>query len=469
MLKKRFYRGFAAYLVLVIMVAFVTAASPARNINKKADVATLRALFSEVGNPGSGNPGQADQRPARSRNLSQIGANDFAATGFNADVWAHGKHAYVGTWGLFTEEGLFCPNLGTKIVDLSDPSSPQWVNTLPTAFGTQTNDVKVSKVNTQSFKGDLAVISNEDCRPGGARGIEVWDVTDPTDATFLGRFGPEEAFDTPPFLVDIGFGVHNNFIFEQGNRVYVGAVVDFGEIFQLIFGAPLVGDLRIIDITDPTNPVQVGDWGIVKNLGLDPFEGQGDFALSFLHDVWVEKNIAYLSYWDAGLILLDVSDPTNPQFISQTKYAPDEDGDTHVAVPAQGGNLVITGDEDFSPNPWGFMRVFDSQDSFSPFQTGTYATENALNAPPPAGDFSIHNVMVRGSTVYASWYSDGIRAIDISQPSSPREIASFVPAGVPDPFGVLPTAPEMWGVYVHGKLILGSDMNAGLYVLKHTP
>lgn len=457
--------------ILLIVASSVSAAPISKTQPGNSKVKELRKVFSKINNPAqSTNAGQHASRPPRSRNLSLLGANNFDGTGFNADVWALGKFAYVGTWGIFTESGDLCPNLGTKVVDISDPSQPSWVNTLPAPPGTQTNDVKVATVSTKFFNGDLAVVSNEDCAPGGARGFELWDVTDPASAEFLGRFGPEEAFDTPPFLVDLGFGVHNTFIFEQGSRVYVAAVIDFAEIFQLIFGAPeFVGDLRIVDVTDPRNPVQVGDWGIVKNLGLDPFEGQGDFALSFLHDVWVERDIAYLSYWDAGLILLDISDPADPQFISQTKYDPGEDGDTHVAVPARGGNLIVTGDEDFSPDPWGFMRVFNAQDESNPFQIGTFATENALNAPPPIGDYSIHNVITRGNTVYASWYSDGIRVIDISRPGAPRELASFVPAGVPDPFGILPTAPEMWGIYVQGQLVFGSDMNAGLYILKHVP
>jgi hypothetical protein len=360
-------------------------------------------------------------------------------------------------------DGSFCPNNGTYVVDINNPASPVLVNTIPTAQGTQTNDVKLAKVATRYFRGDLLVVSNEDCAPGGARGFELWDVSDPTNASFLGRFGPEVAFDTEPFLVDIGFGVHNNYIFEQGNRVYVASTVDFGEVFQDIFGAPLVGDLRIVDVTNPWNPVQVGDWGLAKNLGQGP-----DFNLA-PHDVWVENNIAYLSHWDAGLILLDVSDPSNPQFISQTLYEPTEEGNTHVAVPARGGNLVVVGDEDFEPGPWGFIRIFDSQDKTAPVEISTYATDNALNAPPPSGDYTAHNVIVRGNTAYISWYSDGIQVLDISQPAAPRNIGSFVPPAVEDPFGFLPTAAELWGVYVQGDLILGSDMNAGLYILKQVP
>ena len=433
-------------------------------------VAELRHDFIEATSPAGHFDADGTHRPSPSRNVSEVGSNDLGGGGFNSDVWALDKHAYVGTWGLFTEEGLFCPNDGTKVIDISDPTDPEMVNTLPTEPGTQTNDVKLASVNSPHFRGDLLAVSNEDCAAPGARGFELWDVSNPADASPLGRYGPPQAFDVPSDLVEWGFGVHNVFIFEQGRRDYVAAVVDFGEAFQLIFGAPLKGDLRIVDVTDPTAPVEVADWGIAKDLGLDPFAGQGDdFSFSFLHDVWVENGIAYLSYWDAGLILLDVSDPTDPQFISRTPYAPTEEGNTHVAVPARGGTLVITGDEDFTPGPWGFMRVFDTSDITAPVEIGTFATENALNAPPPGGDFSAHNVVVRGNTAYFSWYSDGIRLVDISQPTVPREIGSFVPEPAADPFGILPTAPEVWGVYVQNQLILASDMNSGLHILRAVP
>jgi hypothetical protein len=360
------------------------------------------------------------------------------------------------------------------VVDISDPSNPDWVATIPTEAGTQTNDVKVATLSTSHFKGDLLAVSNEDCASidttvsppiNGARGFELWDVSDPTAAQSLGRWGPPTSTDTCADASQFGFGVHNLFIFEKGPRVYVAAVLDFAEIIQQICGLTGPGDLVIVEVTDPSNPQTVASWGAVNDLGLDPFE---PFRDVFLHDVWVEKDIAYLSYWDAGLILLDVSDPSDPQFISQTDYWPEEEGDTHVAVPAAGGNLVVTGDEDFSPDPWGFMRVFNTQDESAPFQVGTYDTGN-LATPASQGDFSVHNMVVRGNTVYASWYSDGIQLVDISQPASPRGIGSFIPAAAPDPFGILPTAAEMWGVYVQGDLILGSDMNSGLHVLKTKP
>jgi len=74
-----------------------------------------------------------------------------------------------------------------------------------------------------------------------------------------------------------------------------------------------------------------------------------------------DGTVAYLSYWDAGLILLDISDPSQPRLLGRGNYL-NEEGNTHSAVPAQGGNLVIVGDEvdgsAFGENLRGFMRVF---------------------------------------------------------------------------------------------------------------
>ena len=72
----------------------------------------------------------------------------------------------------------------------------------------------------------------------------------------------------------------------------------------------------------------------------------------------------------------------------------------------------------------------------------------------------MHNIIVRGSRAYLSWYFEGIRVVDFSQPSAPREIAAFIP----DP---AETSPGLfWGVYVHKDMILGSDILGGLFILK---
>jgi hypothetical protein len=77
--------------------------------------------------------------------------------------------------------------------------------------------------------------------------------------------------------------------------------------------------------------------------------------------------------------------------------------------------------------------------------------------------------------LYLSWYSDGIRVLDASNPRSPREVAFFVLPSANNPVkpsqrGVLSNAPHVWGVAYDGttRLIYASDMNSGLWILRRT-
>jgi len=425
-------------------------------------------------------------RHSHSWNLEQIGFHDLGGFGHNTDVWVLGNYAYVGIW----RHPAFCPGPladsgnGVKVVDVFDPSKPVLANTIPTPRFTRINDVKASHIATPFFQGDLLVVSNEECRLRGSRGIEIWDVTDPLDAELLASLGPRDVrFGEAK---EWGLGVHNLYLFQKDDRAFALLATMESEISQIDAGVPPVGDLKIVELTNPREPEIIATWGVKPNLGepVGSISADGTVlagedcrpvcrlgsAAIFLHDVWANHagTVAYLSYWDAGLILLDISDPSQPRFLGRGNYL-DGHGNTHAAVPAQGGNLTIVGDEVFGMfggNPRGFMRVFDTTDPGAPVEVGGYQTEHTTGPKPDDGDYSIHNVFVRGATVYASWYSDGVRLVDISVPAAPREIARFIPPDVPDPVGFLADKALVWGIYVHGDLIFASDMNAGLYILK---
>lgn len=59
----------------------------------------------------------------------------------------------------------------------------------------------------------------------------------------------------------------------------------------------------------------------------------------------------------------------------------------------------------------------------------------------------------------------GVRVIDISQPASPREIGLWIGEGAPADA----PAVDIWSVVPHGDLLLASDRNFGLYILKLEP
>ncbi len=82
--------------------------------------------------------------------------------------------------------------------------------------------------------------------------------------------------------------------------------------------------------------------------------GFGASANRFLHDVTINADgtRAYLANWDAGLVLLDISDPTDPSVISVAIDAVngslDGEVNSHSVWPSEDGTIVVEGEEDFS-------------------------------------------------------------------------------------------------------------------------
>src|SRR5262249_443112 len=112
---------------------------------------------------------------------------------------------------------------------------------------------------------------------------------------------------------------------------------------------------------------------------------------------------------------------------------------------------------------WGQLTLWDVRDRHHPVEVGEFATPEVFEpSRAGAGLWTVHNPEVRGSTLLASWYSDGVRAIDISRPWLPREIAAWTGAGAPAAAPPL----SIWGGACSGNLVLASDRNFGLYVLQ---
>ena len=321
------------------------------------------------------------------------------------DVWAYGDYAYLGT---FDDVACSLDYTGVHIVDFSDPFSPDKVAFIPAKPGTRNNDVKVAHLETPHFSGEILVASNEPCgsvflprlRANGVAaipgqgGVTIWDVTDPTKPKAL-----KQNY--------LRFGVHNTFIWQQGDNAYMVVVDDDN-----------VQDVHIVDITKPQSPREIAvtgqlDWP-------DDIAAEfGDTAATFLHDVWVQENdgtvVAYLAYWDAGLVLLDVTDPANPVFLGDSVYADPDPlsgefpaGDGHVVVPNADGTRALFGDEDFAA---GSLTTFT-------FDGVDYATAEGAFTPQvftlPGGTF--------GGSVH--WTGgEGCTTAEFDRAANPGEIA----------------------------------------------
>jgi hypothetical protein len=288
------------------------------------------------------------------KNLAPAGRGERIETNATTDVWALGNYAYTGT---FNEPCGGDDNAGIFIWDVENKNKVSKAGFIASPDGSRANDVRATSMNS----GDILVHSNESCGEGGQGGFEIYNVDDPTNPGLLASVRIDDPNPLTPFIFGpvTDVGVHNLWLFSQGANDYVGVTTETA-----------YGNFHIYDITDPANPVLVSFWGAEESF--DPgVVASGDFGRNldaaiwltsgfgasqnrFLHDVTINADgtRAYLANWDAGLILLDISDPSSPTVVSvaidPVNGSLDGEVNSHSVWPNADGTIVVEGEEDFS-------------------------------------------------------------------------------------------------------------------------
>lgn len=330
-------------------------------------------------------PTQATHVETPRRGLTEVGFHNLGNTGFNtmAWPWVRGDKLYVGlgTWGTIPifggpPEGDLCPSetdnpaaptkSGVKILDATDPANPQLIKRIATVPGSQNNETRVlTEVSTPSFTGDLLAHSLEPCGgiglisqfqdpsfqvPLAQTGFQLYNVTDPANPVKLGTYN------------NGGIGTHNLYFVVRNDlgptqRLFVLAV--FNEVSDVPGGVR--GELQIVEVTNPNSPTLIATWDLATPQPDLPCRTRGTINYCVLHDVWPSDDgkTAYLSYWDAGTVLLDIANPATPQLIGQGldqiyqttgSYGVIDEGSTHATMPYKhwdGRRMILVTDEDF--------------------------------------------------------------------------------------------------------------------------
>jgi hypothetical protein len=304
--------------------------------------------------------------------------------------------------------------------DVTDPTAVLLMDSV-TVDARVVNDVKVSA------DASWAIITREGASTR-RNGIVVLDLENPAHPVVVSE------------LTDsLTGGIHNVWI--MGDLLYA---VNDG-----------TNAMNIIDMSDPKAPRNAGRWELRPG---DPDK--------VLHDVWARDGYAYLSYWNDGLVILDVGagshggTPLAPVFVSSISYP---EGNTHVAW--RDRDYVFVGDEiGTSDGMRGFIHVIDVSDVEHPREVAKYDL-------PEAG---AHNVWVEDEVLYIAYYQGGVRVVDVSGTlrgdlyRQGREMG-FLRTGARPGEGVQANAPQAWGPQIHKGHLFVSDMLSGLWVVKHDP
>jgi hypothetical protein len=367
--------------------------------------------------------------------------------GYSGDVYVQRGYAYLSSW-----HGSACPSQGVRVYDLRSPARPRRVATFADGRselevrGSWTEKTVVQHARTPSFTGELAVVSFQHC-PGTSsfRGFGLYDVTSPR--------GPKRL---SLVRTDPG-GSHEIWLQTVRDRAYVYTAIPLAET-----GAPLSPGFRIFDATDPRQPVEVGSWIAPASMRLGK-------EAAFVHSVRVNAAAtrAYVSYWDLGTVILDVSDPHHPAYLGRTH---DTQGSAHSTALTANGKVMIETHETRGGRP-SFWNVSDPRRPrllgvFNPPARLVSAAEKRGGAGFTLG---VHDAKIVGRRAYFSWYVLGVLVADISNPRHPKFVAQFLPRAARDPgreFCPGKRCSYTWGVFAGKNYSVASDMVGGLWVFR---
>ncbi len=294
-------------------------------------VGFIGATVSLVVATGSSAVGRATvgARPASTGGaVSLLGHSDLGGQGANGSVAVVGHTAIVGAGFLASSAAhasfynpMNCPPATVKVVDISDPTNPTVASMIPLKPGVAALDVAAIHVSTPSFTGDLAAVAMAACNSTAFsfnRGVEYYNVTLPRHPHFLGRYLADVDPTGPLCAASAG----GNCASSQHEVSLVqrpdGRVLSLStEPFASASGFPS-GDLRVVDVTDPTHPVEVGSFPP----SADAFSDNGCRPFNAGHSAQpsADGTQALLAFLDQGVYNLNLSNPSAPSVIGQFIY-----------------------------------------------------------------------------------------------------------------------------------------------------
>jgi hypothetical protein len=256
-------------------------------------------------------------------------------------------------------------------------------------------------------------------------------------------------------------------------------------------------ELQIIDAVDPRDPRVVGrvhvqgqhageDYG--PNDRLNP---NGSSQIVRCHEVVADGNRAYVAWRDAGMVVVDVSNRRAPSIIGRSEYVGPFNGGwlgaahSFAPVPTADGSqstLAVLTDEIFDCPP-GFGRIVDISSVSNMQVVSSFripALDDAFDHESggfvcPPGQQSVHLPWFdyrSPSLMYVTWYDQGVRAWDISNPFLPQEAGYYISPqyavrGIPD-YPPDRHSREVYQDPATGLIYLTDGNGGGLTILRWT-
>jgi len=263
-------------------------------------------------------------------------------------------------------------------------------------------------------------------------------------------------------IISIIFSLQYPAVLQAQNIDYIGSYNTAGEAMgvfvdnQYAYVADGYSGLRIIEITDPANPVSVnslttldrargidihGNYAYIADdyagLTIVDITDHSNMIITGGYDtpcqsvkIYVENNLAYIADLRNGLFIFDAADPSNPELLGNY-----EEGFIYdVFVRDNLAYLAVTSIG---------IIVIDISDPANPTFVG------ALSMLP---HHTAVGITVQGNYAYLACLDEGLWVIDITVPSNPEVIGRYI------------TQNSALDVYTQGMFAYVADDEAGLLI-----
>lgn len=351
--------------------------------------------------------------------LSYVPTNELSGGGTGADIWGWTDPA---TGREYVVQGH---SEAISFVDITEPSNPVFVGTLPAPVPNALwRDVKV-------YDNHAYVVGDGDfVLP---HGLQIFDLTQLRDPGLT-----PAVFEQTAHYDEFG-NAHNIAINEETGVGYV------------VGSDTCNGGLHMISLDHPTEPQFLGCFAE------DGYTHDAQCTIYHGPDVAYQGNeICFNSNTDT-LTIADVTDPESPSLLARESY--DGVGYTHQGWLTADHRYFVLGDELDEMNNGHNTRTYlwDVSDLDNPVHFSTYV------GPTPAID---HNLYIRDGFVFETNYTAGLRILDASDIANGAltEVAYFDT----HPTNNAAAFAGGWSSYVffESGVVALSNIEDGLYVLK---
>jgi hypothetical protein len=254
---------------------------------------------------------------------------------------------------------------GLSIYDVSNPAQP-------TKRASLTPEKGVAWYQTWRKETTLYIASSN--------GVVLYDVADPA---------------APRYLKTLPVQVEARALTVEGNRLYVVA--------------PLPrADVLIYDVTKPAEPVLQSRYLVADSIADVGEVPLGAFALG---------NALYIGHLAYGLAVADVTDGSKPKAAGSYHY---EGATSRSVVAGTFGQRTLAFE---SGENWGaHVRMLDVTTPSHIAQVGAFSLGTQATPRP---ETTVSGLALVGTKLYVAHNQDGLRVLDVSNPSEPRLLGHF--------------------------------------------